>query len=68
MSGQNNYNRRSFLGTAAMTLTTAQLSALDNANAQSNAAQPAERPSIKPGTHTSFGPLKQIDAGVLSVG
>ena len=25
-------------------------------------------PAIKPGTNTSFGPLKQIDAGVLSVG
>ena len=25
-------------------------------------------PAIKPGTNTSFGPLKQIDAGLLSVG
>jgi pimeloyl-ACP methyl ester carboxylesterase len=25
-------------------------------------------PKVKPGTHTSFGPLKQIDAGVLNVG
>ena len=25
-------------------------------------------PTIKPGTNTSFGPLKQIDAGVLNVG
>jgi pimeloyl-ACP methyl ester carboxylesterase len=25
-------------------------------------------PAIKPGTHTAFGPLKQIDAGVLNVG
>ena len=25
-------------------------------------------PAIKPGTNTSFGPLKQIDAGVLNVG
>src|SRR6202030_588238 len=25
-------------------------------------------PAIKPGTNTSFGPLKQINAGVLSVG
>ena len=36
-------------------------------------AEPARRsrrscPRIKPGTHTSFGPLKQIDAGVLNVG
>ena len=27
--------------------------------------KPAELPRIKPGTHTSFGPLKQIDAGVF---
>ena len=25
-------------------------------------------PTVKPGTHTSFGPLKQIDAGLLNVG
>jgi pimeloyl-ACP methyl ester carboxylesterase len=25
-------------------------------------------PSVKPGSHTSFGPLKQIDAGLLNVG
>jgi len=25
-------------------------------------------PPIKPGTNTSLGPIKQIDAGVLSVG
>jgi len=25
-------------------------------------------PAIKPGTNTSFGPLKQVDAGVLDVG
>src|SRR5690349_5823513 len=33
-------------------------------------AQPTKPklPEIKPGTHTSFGPLKQIDAGVLNVG
>ena len=27
-----------------------------------------ELPAIKPGTDTSFGPLKQIDAGVLNIG
>ncbi len=33
-------------------------------------AQPgkAKLPSVKPGSHTSFGPLKQIDAGLLNVG
>ena len=28
----------------------------------------ADLPAIKPGTNTSFGPLKQIDAGLLNVG
>jgi pimeloyl-ACP methyl ester carboxylesterase len=31
-------------------------------------AKSAEVPSIKPGTHTSFASLKQIDAGLLNVG
>ncbi|MCW3100556.1 MAG: alpha/beta hydrolase fold protein [Chthonomonadaceae bacterium] len=31
-------------------------------------AKPADTTTIKPGTHTSFGPLKQIDAGLLNVG
>jgi pimeloyl-ACP methyl ester carboxylesterase len=30
--------------------------------------QPTQLPAIKPGTHTSFGPLKQIDASLLNVG
>ena len=28
----------------------------------------AELPAIKPGTNTSFGPLEQVDAGLLNVG
>ena len=39
-----------------------------SADAQSSGAKPAALPAIKPGTNTSFGPLKQIDAGVLNVG
>src|SRR5690349_509639 len=31
-------------------------------------AKPADLPPIKPGTNTSFGPLKQINAGTLNVG
>src|SRR5689334_18477590 len=68
MSEAINLDRRSFLGTAAMTLAVAQLSTFDSANAQSNKAKPAVLPTIKPGTHTSFGPLKQIDAGILNIG
>ncbi len=60
-----NQDRRRFFGTAAMAVAAAQLGMIGPA-----AAQRAETkmPAIKPGTNTSFGPLKQIDAGVLNVG
>jgi hypothetical protein len=62
------HNRRRFLGTAAMTLAAAQFGMFRSAEAQSRKAEPADVPPIKPGTNTSFGSLKQIDAGVLNVG
>jgi pimeloyl-ACP methyl ester carboxylesterase len=57
-------NRRRFVGTAAMTVAAAQLGILRSADAQSDKADP----TVKPGANTSFGALKQIDAGVLNVG
>jgi pimeloyl-ACP methyl ester carboxylesterase len=63
-----NRHRRRFLGTAAMTLAAAPLAMISSAAAQSGRAKPAEVPAIKPGTNTSFGSLKQIDAGALNVG
>jgi pimeloyl-ACP methyl ester carboxylesterase len=39
-----------------------------SADAGPSNAKLAELPKIKPGTNTSFGTLKQIDAGVLNVG
>ena len=56
-------NRRSFLGAAAAALAATQL----GSRASAQAARPAALPAIKPGTNTSFGPLKQIQAGVLNV-
>jgi hypothetical protein len=58
--------RRRFLGTAAMTLAAARLGLMGVAAAQAGTPTPAELPAIKPGTHTSFGALRQIDAGVLN--
>jgi pimeloyl-ACP methyl ester carboxylesterase len=58
-----NQDRRQFFGTAAMTLAAAQF-----ALSGSSQAKTAELPKVKPGTHTSFGALKQIDAGTLNVG
>jgi pimeloyl-ACP methyl ester carboxylesterase len=60
------HDRRRFVGVAAATIAATQLGMAGRANAQS--AGPAGLPDIKPGTHTSFGPLKQIDAGALNVG
>jgi pimeloyl-ACP methyl ester carboxylesterase len=60
--------RRRFFGTAAMTIAAAQLAMIGSARAQSGNEKPAHLPTIKPGTNTSFGSLKQIDAGVLNVG
>jgi pimeloyl-ACP methyl ester carboxylesterase len=63
-----NLRRRRFLGGAAMTIAAAELVAIGSADAQSGVTNPAQLSPIKPGTHTSFGPLKQIDAGVLNIG
>ncbi len=65
MSERFNLDRRGFVGTAAMTIAAAQLGMLGSADAASGEAAV---PPVKPGTHTSFASLKQIDAGVLNVG
>jgi len=60
-----NNSRRRFFGTAAMTIAAAQLGVLGSADAKT---KPADLPTVKPGTNTSFAALKQIDAGLLNVG
>jgi pimeloyl-ACP methyl ester carboxylesterase len=65
MSEEINHDRRRFLGTVAMTFAATQFGMIGSPEAQTSKAS---LPAIKPGTNTSFGPLKQIDAGVLSVG
>ncbi len=67
-SKDNEIDRRHFLGTAAMTIAAAQLGMIGFANAQAGTTKPTRLPAIKPGTNTSFGSLKQIDAGVLNIG
>ncbi|BAZ21450.1 zinc-containing alcohol dehydrogenase superfamily protein [Kalymmatonema gypsitolerans NIES-4073] len=68
MSEKINYQRRRFLGIAAMTIATTQLGRFGSANAQSSKTEPAVLSMMKSGTNTSFGSLRQIDAGVLNVG
>ena len=63
-----NHDRRRFLGAAATSIAAAQLGIIGSAGAQQNTTRSAQLPAIKPGTNTSFRSLKQIDAGLLSVG
>jgi pimeloyl-ACP methyl ester carboxylesterase len=63
MSEEINHYRRRLLGTAVLTIAAAELAIVGAADAQSGKINP-----IKPGTNTSFAPLKQIDAGLLNVG
>jgi pimeloyl-ACP methyl ester carboxylesterase len=57
----NQYRRRLF-GAAAITLAAAPFGMIGEAEAQTTL------PRIKPGSNNSFGPLKQIQAGLLNVG
>ncbi len=68
LNGKFNLTRRRFLGTAATALAAARFGMLGNAEAQTRMPKSAEQPTSKPGTNTSFGPVKQINAGVLNVG
>jgi pimeloyl-ACP methyl ester carboxylesterase len=56
--------RRTFLG-AALALAAARFGGVRSAEAQPSRSK---LPAVKAGTHKSFGPLKQIDAGTLNVG
>ena len=62
MTAETSFDRRRFLGAAAVTLASAELGVAGTASAQSPAAGSA---SPSP---TSFGPIKQIDAETLNVG
>ncbi|HXB96298.1 MAG TPA: alpha/beta fold hydrolase, partial [Puia sp.] len=58
-------NRRGFLGTAAITLTATQFGLIGSAIAASAKERSAR---INPGASASFGPLKQVNAGLLNIG
>ena len=73
MSDQVNNDRRRFLRNSAITIAAAEFAMMSSAYALPG-AQPTKKdsspgaPPTKPSTNASFGPLKQIDAGVLNVG
>ena len=60
------HHRRRLFGAAAMSLAAAQFGIMRTAGAQE--AKPKQLPATRPGTKTSFGLLKQINAGALSIG
>jgi len=61
-------SRRNFLGTMAMSVAAAGFVTTGLADAQPSTLNPTNLLSNKSGTNASFGPLKQIDAGLLNVG
>ena len=64
-SEESSHVRRRLLRNGAITFAVAAIVAIGSVRAQSGGGRV---PQIKPGTNTSFGPLKQIDAGLLNVG
>jgi len=68
MSERIKYDRRRFLGIAAISVAAAEAVTIGSAHAQSEKIARVDLPAIKPGTNTSFGSLKQVDAGVLNIG
>jgi hypothetical protein len=73
MSDQVNNDRRRFLRNSAITIVAAEFAMMSSTYALPD-AQPSKTnratgaPPTKPGTNTSFGPLKQVDAGLLNIG
>jgi pimeloyl-ACP methyl ester carboxylesterase len=68
MSEEVNHDRRRLLSAAAMTFAAAELGLIGIEPARPEKKKPAGTPSMRPRTSTSFGTLKQVDAGVLNVG
>jgi pimeloyl-ACP methyl ester carboxylesterase len=68
MSENLKFDRRRFLSTAAIAITAGPLAMMGSANAQAVKTQAANNTPIKSGTNTSYGTIKQINAGLLNVG
>ena len=67
MSQPIDHERRRFFGTAGRNHCRRPIR-LDHPGKREGARTKRALPATKPGTNTSFGPLKQIDAGVLNIG
>ncbi|MFS8978190.1 alpha/beta hydrolase [Cupriavidus necator] len=66
MSGDINRQRRRLFGAAALGIATSHFGIIGSARAQSASKKAVS--AIRPGTHTSFGAIRQVDAGVLNIG
>lgn len=67
MSEEINHDRRRFFGAVAGSVVAAEVGLRGSAAVQITKANPASVLKIKPETNASFGPLKQIEAGLLNV-
>ena len=63
-----NRGHRRFLGAAALAVGASQLGRTGPDKAQTSGAIPGSRATARPETVTPFGPVRQINAGVLNVG
>ena len=68
MSQSVSQQRRRFLGIAGGILAVSRLGFIGSAQAQAQAQTKAALPAVKAGSHTTIGPVKQINAGVLDTG
>ena len=68
MSEQVNHHRRRLLGPAATTIAAVTLGVIGCAEAKSSKTRQADVPQNVSRSHASFGPIKQIDAGLLNIG
>jgi pimeloyl-ACP methyl ester carboxylesterase len=68
MSDAVDQQRRRLVGAAVMTIAAAQFGLGGVAEAQPGPSRPADLAKVKPGSHTAFASLRQIDAGVLNIG
>ena len=68
MSENVNHDRRRFLGTAMTTMAAASLGVTLSAGTQANDTERTPMSPTRQRSNSSFGPLEQIDAGLLNVG
>jgi hypothetical protein len=67
-SEQIKFNRRRFLSATVMSVAAAQLGIIGSADLQAKEAEAAATTAPKSEANGAFGPVKQIDAGLLNVG